>query len=379
MKDVYLNKIKGYLPNKPVTNDEMEQRLGFINGKESINRGLILRSNQIETRFYALDENGIPTHTNAELTAVAIRKLFDEKFKIEDLNLLTTGTSSPDSLQPSHALMVHGELGGSKSIEVMSAHGTCNSGMISLKYACMSIMTGEVENAVCAASETYSSWMHARNFEEEIDKRKEIEENPYIAFEKDFLRWMLSDGAAAMLLQNKPNDEGLSLKIEWIEIRSFANELQACMYAGGEKNDDGSLRGWKEMTEGERNRNSVFSLKQDARLLQNNIILTGIGFLKQIMEKHNFLVSDFDYFMPHMSSMFFKKKIYKGLKERGIHIPYEMWFTNLVKIGNIGAASSFFMIEELFNSGNLKKGEKMLVMVPESARFSYAYMMLKVV
>ena len=134
-----------------------------------------------------------------------------------------------------------------------------------------------------------------------------------------------------------------------------------------------------EMTEGERNRISVFSLKQDARLLQNNIILTGIGFLKQIMEKHNFLVSDFDYFMPHMSSMFFKKKIYKGLKERGIHIPYEMWFTNLVKIGNIGAASSFFMIEELFNSGNLKKGEKMLVMVPESARFSYAYMMLKVV
>jgi len=37
------------------------------------------------------------------------------------------------------------------------------------------------------------------------------------------------------------------------------------------------------------------------------------------------------------------------------------------------------MIEELFNSGSLKKGEKILVMVPESARFSYTYILLTVV
>ena len=38
---------------------------------------------------------------------------------------------------------------------------------------------------------------------------KEVEENPIIAFEKEFLRWMLSDGAAATLLSNKPNPDGL--------------------------------------------------------------------------------------------------------------------------------------------------------------------------
>ena len=158
MKDVYINRIAKFLPNQPVSNEDMEDYLGLINGNESKSRAMILRSNKIKTRYFALDKQGKPTHTNAELTAVAIRKLFDDKFCLEDLQLLTTGTSSADELQPSHALMVLGELGGSP-IEAMSAHGTCNASMTSLKYACMAIKTGDVENAVCTGSETLGVWM----------------------------------------------------------------------------------------------------------------------------------------------------------------------------------------------------------------------------
>jgi 3-oxoacyl-[acyl-carrier-protein] synthase-3 len=376
---VFINKIEKFLPNDPVTNDEIENRLGLINGKESINRGLILRSNQIKTRYYALDKNGNPTHSNAEMAAIAIKKLFDHNFTIEQLELLTAGTSSPDTIQPSHALMVHGELGGSKNIEVMTAHGTCNAAMQSLKYAYLSILASEVSNAICVGSETFGSWMHARNFKDEIDQRNEIEHNPYIAFEKDFLRWMLSDGAAALLVQNAPNLHSHSLKIEWIEVLSFANELEACMYAGCEKNSDGSLKGWKDMDPKERMATSAFSLKQDARLLQNNIVERGTEFLKKLIIKHNLVLDELDFFLPHLSSMFFKKKVYDYLVTSNMTIPYEKWFLNLQKIGNIGAASAFFMLEELFNSGKLNKGNKILVMVPESARFSYTFMLATVV
>lgn len=378
MKDVYINRIEKFLPNHPVSNDEMEEYLGLVNGNISKSRGLILRSNQIKTRYYALDKEGNSTHTNAQLTALAIRKLFDEKLGLEDIDLITTGTSSPDTIQPSHALMVLGELGG-KPVEAMSAHGTCNAAMTSLKYARMAIQTGDVENAVCAGSETMGSWMLAQNFNQEIDKRKEIEENPYIAFEKDFIRWMLSDGAAAVLLQNKPNPKGLSLKFDWIEIISFANELETCMYAGSEKNPDGSLTGWKDMTPDERNSKSVFSLKQDARLLQNHIVSAGAGYMKQMMDKHGVSASDIDYFLPHISSMFFKERVYNGLLEAGVELPYEKWFINLPKIGNVGAASAFLMLEELFNTVELKQGEKIFLMVPESARFSYTFLSFTVV
>jgi len=378
MKDVYINRIEKFFPNEPVSNDDMEKFLGLINGNESKSRGMILRSNQIKNRYYALDENGKPTHTNAEITANAIRKLFDEDFGLENVELLTAGTSSPDLIQPSHALMVLGELGG-KPIEAMSAHGTCNAAMTSLKYARMAIQTGDVDNAVCAGSETQGSWMLSQNFKPEIDRRKEIEKNPYIAFEKDFIRWMLSDGAAALLMQNTPNQSGISLKFDWIEIISFSNELETCMYAGGVKNPDGSVTGWKHLTPEERSSKSAFSLKQDARLLQKHIIAAGAEHLKKILEKYNIKITDVDYFLPHISSMFFKQQVFNGLKDVGLEIPYEKWFMNLPNVGNVGAASPFLMVEELFNSKKLKKGDKIFLMVPESARFSYAFLWLTVV
>jgi 3-oxoacyl-[acyl-carrier-protein] synthase-3 len=378
MRDVYLNKAEIFLPNEPVANDEMEQYLGLINGNESKARGMILRSNQIKTRYYALDREGNNTHTNARLTVEAIRKLFDDQFTLEDIELLTCGTSSPDTIQPAHALMVQGELGG-KAMEVMSAHGTCNAGMLAMKYAIMSIGSELTDNAVVAGSELFSTWMLAGNYEKEIDKRKELEANPYIAFEKEFLRWMLSDGAAAMLLESKPNATGLSLKVDWIEIKSFANELESCMYAGSVKQKDGSLTGWREVSSEEQNLQSILSLKQDAKLLQKHIVPTGMKFLKEILPKHRIRMETYDYFLPHISSMFFKDQINDAMKEEGFAIPLEKWVLNLDRIGNIGAASAFFLIEELFHSGKLKKGEKILVMVPESARFSYTYLQMTVV
>lgn len=378
MNKVYINKIEKFLPNGPVPNDRMEDYLGLINGNHSKSKNMILRSNKIKTRYYALDEKGNPTHSNAEITAIAIRKLFDENIKLSDIELLTAGTSSPDTIQPPHALMVLGELGG-QSIEAVSPSGTCNAGMIALKYAYMAILTGQYKNAVFTSSEIFSSWMHARNFKDEVDKRSEIEENPYIAFEKDFLRWMLSDGAVAALIQDKPNKDEISLRIEWIDIRSYANELEPCMYAGCVKDKDGKTTGWRNFSSEQLGALSVLSLKQDAKLLQEHILQRGSDFLKDVVKKRNLNLEEIDYFLPHISSMFFKKPAFDNLDKNGMHIPEEKWFINLPEVGNVGAASASLMVEELMNSGKLKKNDKILLMVPESARFSYTYVLLTAV
>jgi 3-oxoacyl-[acyl-carrier-protein] synthase-3 len=203
---------------------------------------------------------------------------------------------------------------------------------------------------------------------------------PAAQFEKDFLRWMLSDGAGAALLQSQPNPDGISLKIEWLEITSFANELETCMYAGAIKDEESKqLTGWNEMEVTDWNRHSVFSLKQDTRLLGDNIVPKGAEFLKALMEKHQLSSDQVDYFLPHMSSEFFKPQIKNHLAEVGMDLPLEKWFYNLTYVGNVGSASPYLMLEELFHSGKLKKGERILVMVPESARFSYAYIYLTVV
>lgn len=377
VRPVYITRLSKYLPNDPVSNDEMENILGLINGKPSRARLLVLKNNGIKTRYYAL-KDGHRTHTNPQLAATAIKGLFDDKLPISKLQVLAAGTTSPEQILPSHASMVHGELGVG-NIEIMAAAGSCCSSMQAFKYAYMSVAGGMADTAVSCGSERLSAWLMASRYQSEADSWKEIDKNPYIAFEKDFLRWMLSDGAGAALIQDKPNESGLSLKVEWIEITSYANELETCMYSGAVKNKDGSLTGWNDMDVSEWTNNSVFSLKQDTRLLGENIISKGGDYLKRLMGKYGITANDVDYYLPHMSSEYFKKEMLEYLQDIGMDLPEEKWFYNLTRVGNVGSASPYLMLEELFHSGRLKKGEHILVMVPESARFTYVYLYLTVV
>ncbi len=375
---VYINRLAKFLPNDPVSNDMMETYLGKIDGKSSKAKPVILRNNQIKTRYYALDKDGNPTHNNAQITAEAIKGLTDDNFEIEDIDLLACGTTSPDQLLPSHASMVHGELN-SHPMEIISPSGSCCTGMHAMKYAYLSILSGDKKNAVCAGSENFSAWMKSKNFQKESDKLHELEKDPIIAFEKDFLRWMLSDGAGAALLSDQPNKNGISLQINWIESISYANQLETCMYAGGDKTGDREFMGWKEYEPEELLDKSIFSLRQDVTLLGNNIVKSGGEHIDAIVKRRNFNLDSITYFLPHLSSEYFRFRIADEFNKLGYDIPQEKWFTNLTKLGNVGAASIFFMLEELFHSGKLVKGDTLLCMVPESARFSYVWALFTVV
>ncbi len=375
---VYINKIAKFLPGEVVLNDEMEQFLGYVGGDlKSKSKPLILRNNKITKRYYALDKQGKSTYSNTELTVEAIKGLVSEDFQLDKIELLTCGTTTPDQILPAHATMVHGELKG-HSIEAITFAGSCCAGMNALKYAYMSVLTGNTKNAITTGSEKFSQWMIANNFSEEAEKIKLIEERPILGFEKDFLRWMLSDGAAAVLLSNTPSKVGLNLKIEWIEICSYANELETCMYSGGEKNEDGSIKGWATFEQKEWLEKSLFSLRQDTKLLDNNIARLGTMSYIAAFKKHNVDPLIVDWFLPHISSEYFRSKVDDEMKSKGIQLAQEKWFVNLSQIGNIGSASIFLALEELINSGKLIKGQKIVITVPESARFSFANALLTV-
>lgn len=376
MFDVYITRAGKYLPNEPVSNDEMEGVLGLINETTSKARRIVLRNNGITNRYYAVDKDGNITHNNAQLTHNAIKELYDEDFTKNDVELLSCGTASPDNLFPSHAAMVHG-LMDNRPIELNASSGVCCAGMNALKYGFLSVRSGNTKNAVCTGSERSATWMLANKFNNEIINLKNLEEQPVIAFKKEFLRWMLSDGAGALLLEDKPRGE-ISLKIEWMEGYSYAHEYEACMYAGGDKLEDGSLKPWQDYDAEEWLKQSIFSVKQDVKLLDEHVMRLGSLSTKNALDKHGVNPADIDYLLPHVSSNFFGSKLYEALLAHGVDIPEEKWFLNLSRVGNVGAASIYLMVEELMNSGRLKKGEKILLIVPESGRFTYSIAYLTV-
>jgi len=180
------------------------------------------------------------------------------------------------------------------------------------------------------------------------------------------------------LIADKPNENGPSLRIEWIEGVSYANEKETCMYMGADKLSDGTLKSYMDYSTAEIMDKSILSIKQDISLLSNNIISLGGKKIKEIFDRKGLDVDDIDYFLPHISSEFFKSKIFDIMSVLGKNVPYEKWFLNLSTMGNVGAASVYLMVHELFHNGKLKKGENILLLVPESGRFSYMYAMLKV-
>lgn len=381
--DVYITQTAAVLPNEAVSNDEIENVLGMVHGKPSRVKRIVLKQNGIKERYYVLDpKTSQPLFTNAQLTANAVKKLFSNDEELNSIGCLTCGTTLADQLAPNHAVMVHGELKNTHC-EVNAASGICMSGIAALKYAWMAVKCGEHSIAVSTGSETASVMLRAEKFSSpESHTPEELEEKPELAFEKDFLRWMLSDGAGAFLLENTPTQRSSQpvLHIDWIKMFSFANELETCMYAWAEKEENGELRSWTDFGKDELMDRSILTISQDVRLLNKNIVdVVLIKALKQTLVDKDLCLDDIDFFLPHISSMYFYNRVDKALTDNGLHIPQEKWFTNLTTKGNTGSASIYIMLDELLKSGRVKKGHKILCFIPESGRFSSSFMLLTAV
>lgn len=273
--------------------------------------------------------------------------------------------------------MVHGELG-NYPMEIFSSAGVCLTSLQALKICYSNILAGLHEKAVCVASELTSPALVSKFYDPEYEATHgNPEKDPYMAFEKDFMRFMLSDGAGAVLVQDHPEGDN-PLKIEWIEMTSYANELSTCMFMASELQEDGRLKSWKEYTPEEIKERGVLVGKQDIRQLKKHIIKYWVDHIESVFAKHNVKPGEIDYVIPHVSSMFFYEKLNDEITARGLALTKEKWFTNLTSVGNIGSAAIYVALEEFIRINAIKKGQKILLLVPESGRFSYGTVLLSI-
>ncbi|MBD0778083.1 3-oxoacyl-ACP synthase [Maribacter sp. ANRC-HE7] len=375
-RPVYINAIGKFLPGNPIDNDEMENYLGMINGKPSRSKSRMLAQNGIKNRYYALGKDQETTESVAGMAVKAINECLQKStIDKEAIQFLSAATTQGDLPIPGFASMVHGE-SELPICGIASHQSVCAAGMMAIKNAFMHVGSGEVDNAVACAGELASRMFKAQRFE----NQDLVSEKGSLPLETDFLRWMLSDGAGAFLLQDKPKKDAFSLKMEWIELKSHATLFEPCMYAGMNKNDEGGQgKSWidyKNFTAADKA--GAINLKQDIRLV-NNIVGLGVQHFFQLIDEGKVDPKNLDWFLCHYSSEYFKQPILDLLQKGGVEIPEEKWFTNLHTKGNTGSASIFIMLEELLYNKDLKDGQKILCMVPESGRFITSFMMLTVV
>lgn len=237
---------------------------------------------------------------------------------------------------------------------------------MALKAAFTNLKAGEQRNALVVASELTSRLFKASRYEAagtELD------------FNAEFLRWMLSDGAGALLLETEPR--GKCFRIDWIRSFSHADAYPVCMSVGYPA---GSVQqSWQDYASyAEAEAAGALLIRQDVRLLEHIVKLGVDGYLRLIAEGRVH-ADKVDHVLCHYSSHYFKGKIFDMMQRAGVGIAEHKWYSNLYSRGNTGCASIFIMLDEFCRSRPHQAGDTILCMVPESGRFNNAYMQLTVV
>jgi len=363
----YITSTGMYLPGEPVDNEAIESVLGVVHGKPSRLRKKILSSNGIKARHYAMDCKQRTTISNTEMAGKAGQACIDNsQLSKSRIGLLSCATSQGDLVLPGFGSMVQASLK-LKGVELNTSHGICSSGMMALKYAYNSFANNEHDAALVIASELASRLFKAARYE--------VTEDSSPDFNAEFLRWMLSDGAGAMLLEPRPR--GLCFEINWIKSYSHADAFPVCMSVGLPR-DPQDTRSWQDYpTYAEAEASGALMIRQDVRLLDNVVKLGVDGFLN-LIDQNLVNIDSINHVLCHFSSEYFKSQIFELLEKAGAAIPESKWYTNLYERGNTGCASLFIMLDEFANTQSYKEGDKIICMVPESGRFNNVYMMLTV-
>lgn len=383
---VYITGLGTFLPNDPVQNEDIERHIGKINGVTGKIGKIILRNNKIKTRYYAMVDE-VETHVGGDLAAAAVKDSVENAgASIDLLTMLTTGTSMPDQLIPGDANMVHAKLGMKHSIDCLSSHGVCASGINGLKAASHAVALGEHETAVSVGYEALSKIICAAAFEN-VDLSDTLEFDPSGTrplLDREFLRYMLSDGAGAAVVTPTPHREHLSYRVEGFYHHSFAHEMPVCMslgLAGPEARVNGTWNSGRNF--GQAAKEGMMLLRQDVKLLDANILPRCTEALEAALDAGLLHGVDgrVDWCLPHVSSYYF----YDGVCQSALDVlglPKDHVWTNLESVGNVGSASPFLLLSGALDKDTgpgLKKGDVVVLAVPESGRFSFHFAALSVV
>ena len=371
LRDVYITGTGAFLPGAPVDNDRMEDHLGRIGGRDSLFGKKALRWNGVERRHYAMAPDGSVSHANAEMCALAVRAALEGAgLDPAAIGFLGAATTQGDLFVPGHGSAVHAELGGGP-MEIASFQSVCCSSLMAAKAAWLCVRAGEHEAAAACAGEFSSRWFRPSFYEGSalVDAKGRLRP------EADFLRFTLSDGAGAIVLEARPRPG--SLKIELIDIVSLADRYDPCMWAGARMETRADLKtSWGTLGPVAAHAAGSIALLQDFELLKR-VIRAWIGVYLQKVEEGRIKPAEIDHCLVHYSAKSLRAEIVSLLQDTAGMVDEKKWFSVLREKGNVGSASIWLMLDGLAKSGKVERGQKILCVVPESGRALVGFMVLE--
>lgn len=358
----FITQTGSFLPGQPVPNDQIEKYLGRLDDEAEVKK-TVLKMNGITSRHYAQDANQNPTHDVYDLACEAIEDCLSQSADMPSVpaTLLTGGTTYSPLSGPGISSVLHSRLQQrgliSHSMELGSHAGICTSSASALLMAIRAVGAGEHDAAISVGTEHPSEILKSSVIRPVDDRDAKTDLRRTQWFMSVFLRFMLSDGAGAFLLEREPKAEGVSFEINWTHARSFAHEAPLCM-----KLENDGVR-----------------LSQDISILSKYLMPTARKFSAEAMAKYDDDLSDYKVVLPHLSSFFFRRKTERIMQEFCSSDEPVAYWTNLATAGNTGSASIYIMLDHYAKHNAVSNGDKIMLFVPESGQFNFVMVSLTAV
>jgi len=351
----YITGTGAFLPGESIANAAIPEFMGELPDEAPVRRK-ILRMNGIKSRHYALNRDQSATHDVYEMAALAARHCLDGT--TGKFSYLSAGSTNTPLIGPGLSSILHARLADhgliTGGLEINSNSGICTSSSQALVNACRAVASGDHRDALCIGSEQPSDILKS-NVIRPPDDRDLHPENLTSSkwFMSVFLRSMLSDGAGAAMIQDRPASNRISYRVDWTHSRSFAHETPLCM----------SLE------------SRSLLLSQDVGILARHMKPCVDQLMRGAMARHSESLADYRIVLPQLSSFYFKSYMLDVLTELGNGSVIDHW-TNLETAGNTGAASIFIMLDEYTRLHPPAHGEKVLLFIPESGQFNFVVISL---
>ncbi len=203
-----------FLPGKPIPADEVDHYLGNLTGapekiRKWLTRVRILMKEMLEVDYYHFAIDPVTrefTEDNITMSAKAAKEaIADAGLKAGDIDLIVYGSAHQDQM-PTASVRIQEALGIERCAEI-SVHANCTSAYKALLLGSDLVRNGRYRNALVISSGISSSELVAEYYNQPIVKKEEL-----------FLRYFLSDGAAAVVLQaSDQHRDGLFIEYNYIE------------------------------------------------------------------------------------------------------------------------------------------------------------------
>jgi|ERR1041385_5039747 3-oxoacyl-[acyl-carrier-protein] synthase-3 len=304
--------VGSYVPAKVLSNTDLEKMV------ETSDEWITSRTGIKERRICAADE------FTSDLAANAARRALEKaQVSADQIDLVIVATITPDMPFPSTACLVQHKIGARRAA-AFDLEAACSGFIYALEIAQQFIMSRTYDTVLVIGAEKLSSIVDWQD------------RNTCVLF---------GDGAGAAVLQNRPNSHGL---------------LTAVMGADGEKADLLFMPGGGSRcpATAESIASRMHYLRMEGKETFKNAVQAMQTAAEEALKRCELDISRIKCIIPHQAN----RRIIDAVGER-LGAKPEQLFVNLHKYGNTSAASVAIALDEAVESGTVRPGDLILLIV----------------